>query len=121
MTKKTEKKMGNAKKAGLIGAGVAALAAGAGVAYFLTTHPKVVKKATTGVEKWAHKTHREILSQMKKAKHLSRVDYKKLVDMTVKKYAKTYKVAAPEVAKLVKQLQASWDVLEKEVKKEKEK
>jgi hypothetical protein len=103
-----------AKEVGLVGAGVAALAAGAGLAYYLTTHPEVKKKAKKSIDKWMGLMHREMVSQMKKMKKMSKADYVKLVDAMAKKYVKLHKVGNAEMAKLTKEMKAHWALLEKE-------
>ena len=104
-----------AKEVGMLGAGVAALAAGAGLAYYLTTHPEVKKKAKKSIDKWMGLMHREMVAQMKKVKKMSKADYVKLVDAMAKKYAKLHKVGGKEMAKLTKEMKAHWALLEKEV------
>jgi hypothetical protein len=122
------------KQVGMIGAGVAALAAGAGLAYYLSTNPKAVKKVKSAAKKvgkvagkagkevgavankWAGLMHKELVVQMKKAKHLSRAEYAALVDKAAKKYVKLHKVSKSEMARLVKEMKTHWAILEREMR-----
>lgn len=122
MAKKKVKKAIGAKQGGLIGARVAALAAGAGLAYYLSTHPKVVKQAKKTAKhaadtanKWAGLMYKDLVKEMKKAKRLSKPQFDAMVNVVAKKYAKLHKVSNVEMTRLVKEMKAHWAVLEKEV------
>jgi hypothetical protein len=100
------------KQAVAVGAGVAALAAAATAAYFLTgKNAKNRKKLAT----WASKMQKDVVTELKKVKKGSQAAYNQAVDTVVKNYKTAKKVSAPELAAMAKDLKAHWDVIRLEL------
>ncbi|OGI67010.1 hypothetical protein A2823_02860 [Candidatus Nomurabacteria bacterium RIFCSPHIGHO2_01_FULL_41_91] len=86
-----------------VGAGVAALGAGA---YYLfgpkaKAHQKKAKVLMDKIKK-------EVISEVKKAKKVSAPVYHKAVDVVTENYAKQYKLHEKDIKALAKKLKSEW-------------
>lgn len=115
MEKKQKKEIKKSKisagKVIAIGAGVAAL--GAGAYYFLGPNGK---KNQQKAKVWMTKMEKEIGSKMKKIKSATEPIYHKTVDALTETYSKQYKEHAPEIKAFAKQLKSNWKKVEQKVK-----
>jgi len=105
------KKMSNGKKVA-IGAGVAAL--GAGAFYLLgpnaKSHQKKVKALTEKMKK-------EIVGEVKKVKEMTPIIYQKAVDVISENYAKQYKLHEKDIKSFANKLKKEWKGVAKNVEK----
>jgi len=101
-----------------IGVGVTAALLSAAGAYFLYGS-KDADKNRKKVKSWMLKAKAEVLEGIETAKDMSKEDYEKLVDTSVKAYSKIKTASAEEALQLAKELKSHWKNLEKkgEVKK----
>ncbi|MFA5997921.1 MAG: hypothetical protein WC814_00790 [Candidatus Paceibacterota bacterium] len=106
----TKKKVVKKKKSGMsvgtaaaIGAGVAAVSAGA--YYFLG--PKG-KQHRGRAKVWMTKMETDIEKKLQKAKSVTQPLYRDAVDTIAATYSKRYKEHAPEIKALAKKLKAGW-------------
>ena len=94
-----------------IGAGVAAL--GAGAYYFLGPNGK---KNQQKAKVWMTKMEKEVAKKMTTIKNASEPIYHNAVDTLAKNYAKQYKEHAPEIKAFAEHLKSSWKNIEKKTK-----
>ncbi len=100
------------KQAIAVGAGVAAIAAAVTATYFLTgKHAKNRKK----LAKWAKDMQSDVVKEIGKASNVTKATYNKAVDQVAKQYKNLKTVDAPELAQLVAELKAHWDVINEEI------
>lgn len=115
MEKKQKKEIKKSKistgKIIAIGAGVAAL--GAGAYYFLGPNSK---KHQQKAKVWMTKMEKEAESKMKKIKSVTGPIYRKTVDTLAETYSKQYKEHVPEIKAFAKHLKSSWKGVEKKAK-----
>ena len=113
MTNKKEVKKGKISvgKVVALGAGVAAL--GAGAYYFLGPNGKKNQKK---VKVLMTKMEKEVGSKMKKVESATLPIYHKTVDTLAETYSKQYKEHAPEIKAFAKHLKGSWKDIEKKTK-----
>ncbi len=111
MKKNTKKGMSTGEKVAL-GAGVAAVSAGA--YYLMGPNAKAHQKKVSGL---MSKMKKEVASEIKKAKKLSAPIYNKAVDAVTKNYAKQYKLHEKDVKALAKTLKSEWKDTAKKVVK----
>ena len=102
-----------------IGVGVTAALLSAAGAYFLYGSKDAAKNRKS-VKSWMLKAKAEVLDGIETAKDMTKEDYEKLVDTSVKTYSKLKSASAEEVIQLAKELKSHWKELEKkgEVKKD---
>ncbi len=113
VTKKIAKKSGiSVGKVVAIGAGVAAL--GAGAYYFLGSNGKKNQKKAAV---WMSSMKKEISQKMTTIKNATEPIYHKAVDAITVSYGKQYKEHAPEIKAFAKQLKSEWKGAQKQVKK----
>jgi len=105
MKKSTKKKIA-------IGAGVAAVAAGA---YFLTSTKKG-KKVSKKITTWIGKAEKEVLAEVKKLEVPTKKAYEKIVSEIEKKYKSLKDIDAKDVARFSQKMKGQWGKLEKSVK-----
>jgi len=105
MAKRTTKK----KKSNAVGIGVAitAAAVAAAGAYFLYGSKNAAKNRKK-IKGWTLQAKGEVLEQMERIKNLSQEDYERLVDRVMTRYRRVGSAAAPEVAKLARELKGHW-------------
>jgi len=113
MIQKKETKKGGMSvgKAVAIGAGVAAVGAGA----YLFLGPDG-KKNQKKVKVWMTKMEKEATGKMKKVKSATLPIYHNTVDALALSYSKQYKEHAPEIKAFAKHLKSSWKNVEKQAK-----
>src|SRR5580765_2438714 len=90
----------------LLGAGIGLAALAAAGTYFLYG-----KKGSTSREKiegWALQLKGEVLEAMEKVKDINQGAYNELVDQTARRYGKTKKVGAAELARVSLDLKNAW-------------
>lgn len=104
-------KKGGAGKAIAIGAGIAAI--GAGAYYLLGPDGKKNQKK---VHAWAVKMEKEADKKIKAIKNASEPVYHNLVDSLTEAYAKEYKEHAPEIKAFSKALKTKWKAVSKSAK-----
>jgi hypothetical protein len=116
--KKNQKKVVAKKKSGIsggkmvaVGAGIAAL--GAGAYYLLGPNAKVHQKKASAL---MGKIKKEVVSEMKKAKSVTMPMYHKTVDVISSNYAKQYKLHEKDIKALAKKLKGEWKEISKIVK-----
>ena len=109
MKKVTKKKL-------VIGAGIAAVAAAAAGAYFLTSTKKG-KKVSQKIAGWVGKAEKEVVAEMKKLKDVSQKTYEKAVDEVAKRYKTAKNIDAKDVAEFSKDLKSHWKGIQKEIEK----
>jgi hypothetical protein len=109
----TAKKSGGAG-AGLVAAGVAAVAAAAG-AYFLYG-TKEGAKTKKKVKSWALKAKGEVLEKIEKMKDVSEDSYNGAVASVMDKYKKVMKEHGDDVDAVSKELKGYWGHLKKHLK-----
>lgn len=114
----TTKKAAVSKTSVGIGVGVTAALLSAAGAYFLYGS-KDADKNRKKVKSWMLKAKAEVLEGIETAKDMTKEDYEKLVDTSVKAYSKIKTASAEEALQLAKELKSHWKNLEKrgEVKK----
>lgn len=95
-----------------LGAGVAAL--GAGAFYLLGPNAKAHQKKVSVL---ANKMKKEVTKEVKKAKAVTVPLYHKAVDTVSKNYAKQYKLHEKDINALAKKMKAEWKGAKKVVKK----
>jgi len=95
-----------------IGVGVTAALLSAAGAYFLYGS-KDADKNRKKVKSWMLKAKAEVLEGIETAKDMSKEDYDKLVDTSLKMYGKAKTASLEEVAVLTKELKSHWKSLEK--------
>ena len=100
-------------KIAAVGAGVAALGAGA----YLFLGPNG-KKNQQKAKVWMNKMEKEAEGKMKKIKSATMPIYHKTVDTLAETYSKQYKEHAPEIKAFAKHLKTSWKSVEKKAKPE---
>jgi hypothetical protein len=108
---KNNKKMSAGKKMA-VGAGIAAL--GAGAYYLFGPNAKVHQKKASVL---MGKIKKEVVSEIKKAKSVTMPVYHKTVDVVSKNYAKQYKLHEKEIKAIAKKLKGEWKEINKTVKK----
>ncbi len=111
MKKIIKKSKMSAGKMVAIGAGVAALSAGA-YAFFGPNGKKNQKKAKALMAKM----EKEVAQKMKAVKSASAPMYHKAVDALATTYSKAYKEYGPEIQVFAKQLKGKWKDVEKKTK-----
>lgn len=94
---------GDAKKALLIGAGMAALTA-AGI-YFFGAHGKKHRKELRG---WMIKMKGEIIERMENAKEMTEDAYHKIIDSVTSQYRKHGKIAEEDLKVFADELKKQW-------------
>ena len=109
--KQIKKSKMSAGKVVAIGAGVAAI--GAGAYYFLGPNGK---KNQQKAKVWMTKMEKEVAKKMVKIKNASEPIYHNAVDTLAKNYSKQYKEHAPEIKAFAEHLKSSWKNVEKKVK-----
>ncbi len=95
-----------------VGAGVAAL--GAGAYYLMGPKGKAHQKKVSAL---AAKMKKEVTSQAKKMKEISMPVYHKTVDMIAENYAKQYKMHEGDIQAFAKKLKSEWKASAKKVTK----
>ncbi len=108
-----EKKKGGAG-AGLVAAGVAAVAAAAG-AYFLYG-TKEGAKTKKKIHSWAVKAKGEVLEKIEKMKDVTEESYNDAVASVMDKYKKVMKEHGDDVDAVKKELHSYWGHLKKHLK-----
>jgi len=104
------------KKGIAIGAGVAAIAAAAAGAYFLTSTKKG-KKVSKKISAWAGKAEKEVLNEVKKIKAINQGAYNKAVDRVMKKYKSLKDIDNKDVAAFSKKIKGHWKGMKREIDK----
>lgn len=110
MQKKMDNKSSKAVKVAVIGAGLAAVAAGA---YFFFG-PKG-KKHQKNVKAWAIKMKGDVVEKLEKAREISEPVYHNIIDTVASQYAKKMKVGRAEVNELAADLKKHWKTISKAV------
>lgn len=95
-----------------IGAGVAAL--GAGAYYLLGPNSKKHQKKAAV---WMNKMEKEVKQKIAKAKKMSVPIYHQVVDAAAESYSKQYKAQEKEIKAFAKRLKGEWKVAEKKAVK----
>ncbi len=103
---------GNKKVAVGIGVGVTAALLSAAGAYFLYGS-KNADKNRKKVKSWMLKAKAEVLEGIEAAENMSKEDYERLVDKSVKAYSKLKDASADELFAFGKEMKAHWKNLEK--------
>ncbi len=106
MAKKKMSKMSTGKKMA-IGAGIVAVGAATGGAYYILG-PNAKAHQKKAAELMA-KIKKEVQDDIKKAKEVSAPLYHKAVDIVSKNYAKQYKAHAPEIKAFANKLKKEWE------------
>lgn len=106
--KNNTKKGGSFGKKVAIGAGVAAL--GAGAYYLLGPNAKAHQKKASAL---FIKMKKEVQSEIKKAKEASTPLYHKAVDVISENYAKQYKNHEKDIKSFAKKLKSEWKGMNK--------
>lgn len=114
--KKEVKKVANKKgmstgKKVAIGAGIAAV--GAGAYYLLGPNAKAHQKKALDLAK---KMEKEVLAETKKVKNVSTNLYHSVVDKISKGYTKQHKVHEKDIKAVAKKLKGEWKSIAKKVK-----
>ena len=112
MKKKNTKNKISKRKIAAVGAGVAAV--GAGAYYLLGPNGKKHQKKVSVLMK---KMKREVMSEMKKAKTVSVPFYHKTVDVVAANYAKQYELHEKDLKHIIKKLKSELGEVEKLAKK----
>jgi len=107
---KNNKKMSASKKVA-VGAGIAAL--GAGAYYLFGPNAKVHQKKASVL---MGKIKKEVVSEIKKAKSVTIPMYHKTIDVVSKNYAKQYKLHEKDIKAIAKKLKSEWKEINKVVK-----
>jgi hypothetical protein len=102
----------NKKVAVGIGVGVTAALLSAAGAYFLYGS-KNADKNRKKVKSWMLKAKAEVLEGIEAAENMSKEDYERLVDKSVKTYSKLKDASADELLAFGKEMKAHWKNLEK--------
>lgn len=113
--KKIVKKKKNRMSAGkivAIGAGVAAV--GAGAYYFLGPKGKQHREKA---KVWMTKMETDIEKKLQKTKSVTQPLYREAVDTIATTYSKRYKEHAPEIKALAKKLKAGWKSTRNKIRK----
>jgi hypothetical protein len=119
ISKINERKAGFVKKlqrnAIAMGAGVAALAATAAAAYFLTgkNGPKNRKK----VGAWVAKMQKDVIGQLKKARQISEGKYHEIIDSVHESYKAMENVDTKELSKAAVEMKKHWSKIQAEIEK----
>jgi hypothetical protein len=102
----------NARAIG-IGAGIAALAAGAAAAYFLygPNGAKNRKKVKT----WMVQARADVLSRMEKLKEVNREAYDNIVETVAKQYQAAKKLDTKDVAQFTRELKNYWHDIQRQM------
>jgi gas vesicle protein len=108
------KKSTNTKAIGA-GIGVAALAAGAAAAYFLTG--KGGAKNRKKLSKWAEKAKKEVVKEVKEMGAASQSSYNKAVDVVMKNYKDMQNIDKSELIAFGKELKGHWKAIQGEMQK----
>jgi hypothetical protein len=93
------------------GFGVAALAAGAAAAYYLTGEG--AKKHQKEIKGWAKKAKAEIAHKLKDAEKLSKTAYEQALEQVMAKYKQAKNIDPQELAAFGKELKGHWDDISK--------
>ena len=101
-------------KLGLGAAFAAATVAAAAGAYFL--YGKDGSKNRKMVKGWMLKARGEILEQLENLEEVSQKNYQQIVDQVAKNYRALRNVDKIELAQMVAELKAHWDVISKDLK-----
>jgi gas vesicle protein len=109
--KQIKKKKTSAGKVIAIGAGLAAL--GAGAYYLLGPNGKANQKKAAA---WMTKMKKEAQKKIGKIKNVSEPIYHNVLDTLAENYSKQYKQHVPEIKAFTKQLKSGWSEIKKEVK-----
>ena len=109
-TKQIKKSKISAGKVMAIGAGVAAL--GAGAYYFLGPNGK---KNQQKAKIWMTKMEKEVVKKTATLKNASAPVYHKVVDSLTQEYSKQYKEHAPQIKAFASHLKSQWKKTEKKV------
>lgn len=102
----------NKKVAVGIGVGVTAALLSAAGAYFLYGS-KNADKNRKKVKSWMLKAKAEVLEGIEAAENMSKEDYERLVDKSVKTYSRLKDASAEELVAFGKEMKAHWKNLEK--------
>lgn len=96
-----------------IGAGIAALAAGAAAAYFLygPNGAKNRKKVKT----WMVQARADVLSRMEKLKEVNREAYDNIVETVARQYQAAKKLDTKDVAQFTKELKNYWRDIQRQM------
>ena len=100
------------KKVAVVGAGVAALAAAAAGAYFMTGKNAGNRKK---LKSWASKMKKEVMDNLETAQKSGKKAYHQAVDLVAKNYSKMKNISAEELAAATAELKSSWDSIRTEV------
>lgn len=115
MANNSKKKSGGGVRLAVeIGAGVAALAAGAAAAYFLTGDKGV--KNRKKIKAWMLNAKKEVVAGVKKMEKVNKAGYNSLVKKVVERYKAAKDVSPQEIASLVKEINGHWKNIEKHLK-----
>lgn len=100
------------KQAIAVGAGLAAVAAAAVGAYYLTGKNAGNRKK---IAKWAKDMQKDVANELGKAAKITKTSYNKIVDQVAKRYEDVKSVSAPELGALALDLKRHWDVINAEM------
>lgn len=100
------------KQAIAVGAGLAAVAAAAVGAYYLTGKNAGNRKK---IAKWAKDMQKEVAEEVSNAAKVTKSSYNKIVDQVAKRYEDVKSVSAPELGALALDLKRHWDVINAEM------
>jgi gas vesicle protein len=113
------KKITNEKKKGGSGGKLlegALVGAVLGIAAGILITSETGKKMGTDIKKLSGDFYRYMAPQVKKLKKLGESEYNKLVDQSVKKYAKVKKLSLEEEKVIAKEAKRSWGHIKKHLK-----
>jgi len=103
------------KQALAIGASAAAVAAAAAGVYLFSGKRGAKNRKKIGA--FANKAKREVASELKKIKKLSKQSYSATVDQVMKRYKQAKRMNPDEIMAVANELKGSWNAIAKEVSK----
>jgi hypothetical protein len=103
--------------AGLVGLGLAALAASAAAGYFL--YGKDGAKNRKKISGWMLKAKGEVLEKVEKLKNVTEEDYNMAITMVADKYAKVKGIDPEEVKAVTDELRKHWKSIKKHIEPKK--
>ncbi|MES2087548.1 MAG: hypothetical protein V4467_00995 [Patescibacteria group bacterium] len=106
MQKKKVEEGSGAMKLGMIGVGLAGLAA---TAYFFLS-PKA-KQHQKHAKAWAIKMKGDVIEKLEQAKEVSEPVYREIIDSVSKDYEKGMKATKEEIAELAEDLKKHWNTI----------
>ncbi len=102
----------NIEIAGAVGAGLAALAAGA-----IFLYGKGGEKRRKQVKGWMLKAKGEILEQLENVEEFSESSYNRIVDEVASRYKKLKDIDPVEVTEMISELKGHYDSIQKQLSK----